>query len=91
MHAIQIAHTLIESMIRDASVELFLSRFHPGNHWLRPCQKSVAACGDEFNQGFLLSFPSSGKYPLVPPTAKFKIIWNCPKIRKSKYFSYICP
>lgn len=70
------AHTRTESIINDASVALGLSRFQPGNHWLRPRQKSVAACGDEFNHGFLLTFPSSGKYPFVPPIAKFNKMWN---------------
>lgn len=30
--------------------------------------------GDLFDQGFGVGFePVSGKYPLIPPTAKFKI------------------
>lgn len=80
----QTAHTLIESTIRSEVLELFLLKFQPGSHWLRPFQKSVAAFGDAFFHGFSLSLPWSGKYPFIPPTAKFNIIWNWTKINEKR-------
>lgn len=46
----QMANTLFESMIKDASVPL--NKFQPGSQSLRPFQKSDAAFDDAFSHGY---------------------------------------
>lgn len=67
------AQIFTESIISDASLPLFSFNFHVLDHWLRPFQNAVCANVCELIHGLPPAFPASGKYPFVPPTARFRI------------------